>query len=126
MALLRAHAGEHLLLGVARRSMALRDTLLLGSDVIVPRHYRVPQSQQQHAADLMSVAGDSISRLVSRILDELVLPLQDIQLDSSEFACLKAIVFFDPGTLSYGDDTLASFLVQVAGTGFWRHVPSQN
>lgn len=97
MALLRAHAGEHLLLGVARRSMALRDTLLLGSDVIVPRHYRALQSQQQ--VDLLSVAGDSISRLVQRILDELVLPLQDIQLDNSEFACLKAIVFFDPGMI---------------------------
>ena len=96
MALLRAHAGEHLLLGVARRSMVLRDTLLLGSDVIVPRHYRGLQSQQQ--TDLLSVAGDNISRLVGRILDELVLPLQDIQLDNSEFACLKAIVFFDPGT----------------------------
>ena len=97
VALLRAHAGEHLLLGVARRSMALRDTLLLGSDAIIPRHYRALQSQQQ--ADLLSVAGDNISRLVNRILDELVLPLQDIQLDNSEFACLKAIVFFDPGIL---------------------------
>jgi len=110
VALLRAHAGEHLLLGVARRSMALRDTLLLGSDVIVPRHYRAVQSQQQQQqhADLLSVAGDSISRLVNRILDELVLPLQDIQLDNSEFACLKAIVFFDPGTLSKAHIPFAS------------------
>jgi len=97
VALLRAHAGENLLLGLARRSMVLRDTLLLGSDVIVPRNYRALQSPQQ--ADLLSVAGDSMSRLVSRVLDELVLPLQDIQLDNSEFACLKAIVFFDPGML---------------------------
>ena len=96
MALLRAHAGEHLLLGVARRSVTLRDTLLLGSDVIVPRHYRV--TLQQHA-ELPSFAGDSVSQLVNRILDELVRPLQDIQLDNSEFACLKAIVFFDPGAL---------------------------
>jgi len=98
VALLRAHAGEHLLLGVARRSMALRDTLLLGSDVIIPRHYCAVPTQQQ-APDLLSVAGDSISRLVNRILDELVLALQDIQLDNSEFACLKTIVFFDPGRL---------------------------
>jgi len=97
VALLRAHAGEHLLLGVARRSVMLRDTLLLGNDVIVPRHYRPLQSPQQAA--LPNVAGDSISQLVNRILDELVQPLQDIQLDNSEFACLKAIVFFDPGAL---------------------------
>ena len=74
----------------------LRDTLLLGSDVNVPRHYRALQSPQQ--AELLSVAGDSIARLVNRILDELVQPLQDIQLDNSEFACLKPIVFFNPGT----------------------------
>ena len=101
MALLRAHAGEHLLIGVARRSVLLRNTLLLGSDVIVPRHYRTQQQQQQQqqlAAELPSLAGDSIAQLVDRILDELVQPLQDIELDSAEFACLKAIVFFDPGT----------------------------
>ena len=30
VSLLRAHAGEHLLLGLARRSMNLQDILLLG------------------------------------------------------------------------------------------------
>ncbi len=37
MALLRAHAGEHLLLGVTRRSMNLHNILLLGNDMIIPR-----------------------------------------------------------------------------------------
>ena len=37
MALLRAHAAENLVLGVARRSMHLRDILLLGNDSIMPR-----------------------------------------------------------------------------------------
>lgn len=32
VSLLRAHAGEHLLLGVAKRSMPFRDFLLLGTD----------------------------------------------------------------------------------------------
>ena len=40
MALLRAHAGEHLLLGVARRSMNLNGILLLGNDMIIPRDMR--------------------------------------------------------------------------------------
>ncbi len=40
VALLRAHAGEHLLLGVARRSMNLRGVLLLGNDMIIPRDPR--------------------------------------------------------------------------------------
>lgn len=39
-----------------------------------------------------------ISRVANRILDELVQPFQEIQIDDNEYACLKAIVFFDPGT----------------------------
>ncbi|XP_076058601.1 hepatocyte nuclear factor 4-gamma-like [Oratosquilla oratoria] len=37
-----------------------------------------------------------MSRIGARILDELVKPLRQVNLDDSEFACLKAIVFFDP------------------------------
>lgn len=37
-----------------------------------------------------------ISRVGSRVLDELVKPLNEVQIDDTEFACLKAIVFFDP------------------------------
>lgn len=37
MALLRAHAGEHLLLGLARRSMHLKDVLLLGNNCIITK-----------------------------------------------------------------------------------------
>jgi len=81
VALLRAHAGEHLLLGVARRSIAHKDTLLLGNDVIIPRN----------------MADTEIGRVATRVLDELVKPLREVQIDDSEFSCLKAIVFFDPG-----------------------------
>lgn len=83
VALLRAHAGEHLLLGVARRSMVHKDLLLLGNNVIIPRN----------------MADADIDRVASRVLDELVKPLRDVQIDDSEFSCLKAIVFFDPGEL---------------------------
>lgn len=38
-----------------------------------------------------------MSRVAVRILDELVLPFQELQIDDNEYACLKAIVFFDPG-----------------------------
>lgn len=37
VALLRAHAGEHLLLGLARRSLHLKDVLLLGNNCIITR-----------------------------------------------------------------------------------------
>nr|XP_002731047.1 PREDICTED: hepatocyte nuclear factor 4-alpha-like [Saccoglossus kowalevskii] len=87
VALLRAHAGEHLVLGVAKRSLNYKDILLLGNDVIIPRH--APQLE--------------ISRIAARILDELVKPLHDVQIDDHEFACLKAIVFFDPDAKGLSD-----------------------
>lgn len=36
VALLRAHAGEHLLLGATKRSMVFKDVLLLGEDAVCP------------------------------------------------------------------------------------------
>lgn len=54
---------------------------LTGNDYIVPRN--CPELE--------------VSRVAIRILDELVLPFQDLQIDDNEYACLKAIVFFDPG-----------------------------
>lgn len=87
VALLRAHAGEHLLLGLARRSMHLKDLLLLGNDFIIPRHS----------------AEVEISRIGSRIMDELITTLREVHVDDTEFACLKAIVFFDPYARGLGD-----------------------
>ena len=69
------------MLGLSRRSLHLKDCILLGNDFIMPRN----------CTEL------EISRVVARILDELVKPLREVQIDDSEFACLKAIVFFDPG-----------------------------
>ncbi|KAK8384974.1 hypothetical protein O3P69_014503 [Scylla paramamosain] len=80
VALLRAHAGEHLLLGAAWRSMRLQDMILLGNDCVILRN----SSEME------------ISRIGQRILDELIRPLRTVQLDEHEYACIKAIVFFDP------------------------------
>jgi len=41
VALLRAHAGESLLMGVAKRSIPHPDILLLGNDFIIPRLARI-------------------------------------------------------------------------------------
>lgn len=86
VALLRAHAGEHLLLGLSRRSMHLEDVLLLGNNCIITKHCPDPKI----APNL------DISRIGSRIIDELVCAIKDIKLDDSELACIKALVFFDP------------------------------
>ncbi|XP_015183515.1 PREDICTED: hepatocyte nuclear factor 4-gamma isoform X2 [Polistes dominula] len=85
VALLRAHAGETLLLGVARRSLHLRDVLLLGNNCIITR-----TAPEGHNEEL------DISKVGTRVMEELVKPFQDIQMDDTEFACLKAIVFLDP------------------------------
>ncbi|XP_007669843.1 hepatocyte nuclear factor 4-beta-like [Ornithorhynchus anatinus] len=87
VALLRAHAGEHLLLGVAKRSIPYTDFLLLGNDFIIPMH--CPELE--------------IARVATRILDELVKPLREIQIDENEYACLKAIIFFDPDCKGLSD-----------------------
>lgn len=89
VALLRAHAGEHLLLGAAKRSMIYKDVLLLGNDRVVPRN----------CSEL------EVGRVAVRILDELVLPFQDLQIDDNEYACLKAIIFFDPDAKGLSDPT---------------------
>ena len=38
-----------------------------------------------------------------RVMNELVAPFREIQMDDTEFACLKAIVFFDPNARGLGD-----------------------
>ena len=37
-----------------------------------------------------------VAVIASRILTEVVGPLREVQIDDSEFACLRALVFFDP------------------------------
>lgn len=87
VALLRAHAGEQLLMGVARRSLQFKDVLLLGNDYVLPRN-SVPTE---------------MFHVTTRVLEEVIKPLQDVDIDDSEFACLKAIVFFDPGARGLAD-----------------------
>ncbi|KAK2708694.1 hepatocyte nuclear factor 4-gamma-like [Artemia franciscana] len=80
VALLRAHAGENLLLGLSKRSMMVQDALLLGNDSVI---FRNGTENDFHA-------------IAVRIMDELLEPFRVSQIDETEFACLKAIVFFDP------------------------------
>lgn len=86
VALLRAHSGEHLLLGLTRRSMHLKDYLLMGNNCIITRQ----------PLDSRLSPNLDVSRVGSRILDELVTAIKDVCLDDAELACIKAIVFFDP------------------------------
>lgn len=86
VALLRAHAGEHLLLGLSRRSMHLNEILLLGNNCVITKY----------CPDETISPNLDISRIGTRIIDELVHAIKDINIDDAELACLKALVFFDP------------------------------
>ncbi|KAF4793311.1 Hepatocyte nuclear factor 4-alpha [Turdus rufiventris] len=59
-----------------------------GNDHIIPRN----------CPELVEV-----NRVAVRILDELVLPFQELQIDDNEYACLKAIIFFDPDAKGLSD-----------------------
>lgn len=72
-----------------------------GNDHIIPRN----------CPELVEV-----SRVAIRILDELVLPFQELQIDDNEYACLKAIIFFDPGMLQLGEGYHQRGLVWVIRT----------
>ncbi|TTR36201.1 Hepatocyte nuclear factor 4-beta [Bagarius yarrelli] len=80
VSLLRAHSAEHLILGAARRSLPYNDVILLGNDFIIP------------------VNGPEVemSKLAARVLEELLKPLRELDITDTEFACLRAIVFFAP------------------------------
>lgn len=88
VALLRAHASEHLLLGCARRSLKLNDMLLLGTNCWVI--YR-------------TTGEPEIQRIVSRVLDEVIEQMNHINMDDTEYSCLKAIIFFNPGINVFSD-----------------------
>ena len=81
VSLLRAHASEHLILGVSQRSMTIKDALLLGNELIISRNH--PEVD--------------IRKIAIRTMDELVQPMVDLELDDTEYACLKAVIFFNPG-----------------------------
>ena len=102
VALLRAHAGEHLLLGVARRSMHLNGILLLGNDMIIakdPCEWGNPwATDTQH--------DNRVRDIGIRVMNELATPFRELGVDDTEFACLKAIVFFDPHVRGLADANL--------------------
>jgi len=78
VALVKGHATNNLLVGLVRRSLHLKDTLLLGNGMIINRT----------STDVIGVS--------ERIMDELVYPARRANIDDTEFACLKAVIFFDP------------------------------
>ena len=46
--------------------------------------------------DLYIAQDEEVRNIGVRVMNELVEPFKEIEIDDEEFACLKAIVFFDP------------------------------
>ena len=44
----------------------------------------------------LSFKDEEVRKIGVRVMNELVEPFQETDIDDEEFACLKAIVFFDP------------------------------
>ncbi|CAH0389201.1 unnamed protein product [Bemisia tabaci] len=86
VALLRSYASKHLLLTVARRSQHLKDVLLLGNDCIISRYVSDPTAENEL----------DISNIGASVMDKIVKNLNKLNIDEAEFACLKAILFFNP------------------------------
>lgn len=117
VALLRAHSAEHLILGVAHRSLPYNDIILLGRQAFP---FSLADRQSVHPGSWGPLGGTDgfhcgcpyagndfiipvngpeveVSKVAARILEELVRPLRELDVTDTEFACLRAIVFFAPG-----------------------------
>ena len=81
--------------------MNLQDILLLGNDMIIPRDIRdwgvymgsepqVLQERRKNPFYLSFNPQDTVVRDIGvRVMNELVMPFKAIQMDDTEFACLK-------------------------------------
>ncbi len=104
---MKTHAGENLILGAARRSIRCTDILVLGNGATISTNK--PDCE--------------ISRIATLILDLIVKPLRDIQINDYEFACLKAIVFFDPGISLIFEIKISSLSLESLIRKFYETIP---
>ena len=82
VALVRAHACEHMLLEASYRSLSngVKDSILLGNKTEVSHSSKDP----------------IVAFMARRVLNELFVPLRQIQIDESELIFLKSLLLFDP------------------------------
>merc|ERR1719259_1274898 len=66
----------------------------------------IPRDTREFGNTWLNETQDSVVRDIGvRVMNELVDPFRNINLDETEFACLKAIVFFDPTARGLNDIT---------------------
>lgn len=84
--LLKANAASLIVLGVAYRSLNTDGGVYLANEKILP-------------TDQATVIGD-INLVVSRIINELVIPMRELSYDANDYVSLKAAIFFNPYSIS--------------------------
>ncbi|XP_062322703.1 retinoic acid receptor RXR-beta-B isoform X2 [Osmerus eperlanus] len=91
--LLRAGWNELLIASFSHRSIALKDGVLLASEL---------HRDNAHSAgvaaifDRESVQSAEVGAIFDRVLTELVSKMRDMEMDKTELGCLRAIVLFNP------------------------------
>ncbi|XP_056142858.1 retinoic acid receptor RXR-beta-B isoform X2 [Lampris incognitus] len=91
--LLRAGWNELLIASFSHRSIALKDGVLLASEL----HRDNAHSGGVAAIfDRENVQSAEVGAIFDRVLTELVSKMRDMQMDKTELGCLRAIVLFNP------------------------------
>ncbi|XP_061771917.1 retinoic acid receptor RXR-beta-A-like isoform X3 [Nerophis ophidion] len=91
--LLRAGWNELLIASFSHRSIALKDGVLLTSEL---QREGVGGAGVGAIFDRESVQSAEVSAIFDRVLTELVNKMRDMQMDKTELGCLRAIVLFNP------------------------------
>jgi len=95
-ALLKANAAPLIVLGVAYRSLNTDGGVYLANEKILP-------------LGQATLIGD-INLVVARIINELVLPMRELNYDVNDYVALKATLFFNPYSIQPSDHTSVSIL----------------
>jgi len=95
-ALLKANAAPLIVLGVAYRSLNTDGGVYLANEKILP-------------LGQATLIGD-INLVVARIINELVLPMRELNYDVNDYVALKATLFFNPYSIQPSDRTSVSIL----------------
>ncbi|XP_030214648.1 retinoic acid receptor RXR-beta-A isoform X1 [Gadus morhua] len=92
--LLRAGWNELLIASFSHRSIALKDGVLLASEL--HRDNAMHSAGVAAIFDRESIQSAEVGAIFDRVLTELVSKMRDMQMDKTELGCLRAIVLFNP------------------------------
>ncbi len=86
MVLLKTGWNELLIAEFSHRSMNVKDGIVFATGIVVHRP---------------GAHGAGVGTIFDRVLTELVAKMREMKMDKTELGCLRAIVLFNPGLLSF-------------------------